>query len=307
MAAAVFDTLQRCSFDSVSFPIKSVSIKGRYRHHEHEYLRVPGAIIEKLERALYNIEIQACFDTNVKGYSKLWPNAVNLLREKFEAGVTGPLVIPTLGTIPGFQPEWSQELDMAKVRSGETIKLSFKEDQTLRFLKLAAVQVQQQSMQTASERLRFTLADLIGVPANDKDFFDRIQSAANDVLAIKDQADLYGGRLGQTLGMMQALLSEADTAIESFKHPANYVALDAFFELWDSTVKMATSLAESPRGPKKYTTPRQMSASEIASAVYEGSSERASDILMWNQLEDAFAVPAGTEVVYFKDAGLLAA
>lgn len=307
MAEVAFDKLQRCSFDGVAFPIKSVSIKGRYRHHEHEYLRVPGAIIEKLERALYNIEIEACFDTNRKGYGKLWPDAVNALRAKYEEGLTGPLVIPTIGTLPGFQPEWSQNIDMAKVRSGETIKLSFKEDQTQRFLKLAVVQVQQQSMQTASERLKFTLADLIGVPANDKDFFDRIQAAANDVLAIKDQADLYGGRLSQKLGMMQALLYEADTAIESFKHPTNYVALEAFFELWDSTVKMATSLAESPRGPRKYTTPRQMSVSEIAAAVYDGSSERASEILMNNQLDDAFAVQAGTEIVYFVDAGLLAA
>ena len=305
--AAIFDTLQRCSFDGLAFPIKSVSIKARYRHHEHEYLRVPGAVIEKLERALYNIEIQASFDSNVKGYGRLWPNGVNTLRDKFATGTTGPLVIPTLGTLPAFQPEWDQQIDMARVRSGETIKLSFKEDQTQRFLAMAVVQTQQQSMATATERLKFTLADLVGVPANDQDFLDKIVGAANDVLAIKDQADLYGGRLAQRLGTMQTLLAEADSAVESFKHPQNYLAIDAFLELWDSTVKMATNLAESPRGPRKYVTPRQMSVAEIAAAVYSGSTERAPEILMNNQIDDAFAVPAGTELVYFVDAGLLAA
>src|ERR1041384_894839 len=290
-----FDTLQRCGFDGVGFPIKSVSIKGRYRHHDHEYLHVPGAIIEKLERSFYEIEIEACFDTQVRGYGTLWPNGVNSLRDKFASGTTGPLLIPTIGTIPAFQPEWTQQLDMGRVRSGETVRLHFKEDQTERILALAALHVQQQSRGTTVERLNFTLADLIGTPQNDQDIFDRINKAANDVLAIKDQADLYGGRLAQKLGALQSILGEADTAVQSFLHPQNYVALDAFLELWDTTVKIATNLAESPRGPRAYTTPRQMTVSQVAAAVYSGSTARANEILMNNQLEDPFAIPAGTD------------
>lgn len=304
---AIFDTLQRCSFDGVAFPIKSVSIRGRYRHHDHEYLRVPGAIIEKLERSVYDIEIEGAFDTGVRGYGALWPNGVNSLRDKYATGTTGPLVIPTIGTIPAFQPEWSQQLDMGRVRSGETVRLHFKEDQTERFIAMAVVRVQQQSLDTAVERLNFTLADLLGTPKNDKDIFDAINKAANDVLAIKDQSDLYGGRLAQKLGALQSILGEADTAVQSFTHPQNYLALDAFLDLWDSTVKIATNLAESPRGPRAYTTPRQMTVSQVAAAVYSGSTARANEILLNNQFDDPFAIRAGTDVVYFVDAGLLAA
>jgi hypothetical protein len=302
-----FDKLQRCGFDGLQFPIKSISIKGRYRHHEHEYLRVPGAIIEKLERAVYNIEIHACFDTNIKGYGRLWPDGVNALRLKYESGLTSGLVIPTIGTVPAFQPEWDQSIDIAKVRSGETIKLSFKEDQTQRFLAAALVKTQQQSMADSLQRFNVTRAQILGVPANDQNIFDKIQGAANKVLAVKDQADLYGGLLAAKLAGLTRIMREADSALESFKHPQNYQALDAFFELWNATVQMSTNLAESPRGPRLYTTPRQMSVTDIAAAVYGGSTERAPEIMLNNRLDDAFAVLAGTKITYFVDAGLIAA
>ncbi len=299
-----FDSLQRCGFDGVQFPIKSISIKGRYRYHEHEYLRVPGAIIEKLERAVYNIEIDAIFDTNQRGYGQLWPNGINALRKKFEEGKTGPLVIPTLGTIPAFQPEWDEKIDIARVRSGETARLVFKEDQTARFLRLAVTQSQQQSMATAAANLAAIRAQL-AEPANDVGLFDRIEEAANGILALKDQADLYGGLLAQKLTAFTTLMTLADLQLQTLKRPENYQALEAFLALWDSGVMMATNLAESPRGPRTYVTPKQMSVSDIATAVY-GNSERASEILMNNNLPDAFAVPAGEKVVWFEDAGLAA-
>lgn len=299
-----FDSLQRCGFDGVQFPIKSISIKGRYRYHEHEYLRVPGAIIEKLERAVYSIEIDAIFDTNQRGYGQLWPNGIAALRKKYEEGKTGPLVIPTLGTIPAFQPEWDEKIDIARVRSGETARLVFKEDQTARFLRLAVAQSQQQSMATATANLAAMRAQ-IAEPANDVSIFDQIENAANSILSIKDQSDLYGGLMAQKLTSFTTLMTLADLQLQSLKQPSNYQMLDAFLELWNAGVVMSTNLAESPRGPRTYVTPRQMSVGDIATAVY-GGSERASEILMNNNLPDAFAVPAGEKVVYFEDAGLAA-
>lgn len=303
---AYFDSLQRGSFDGIAFPVKSVSIKGRYRHHEHEYLRVPGAIIEKLERAVYNIEIQASFDTNVRGYGQLYPQALNELQKRFESGVTGPLVIPTVGTLPAFQPEFERTAEMGKVRSGETTRLSFKEDQTQRFLQMAVSQNQVQSLATATTNLAAVRAQMVE-PHQDTNLFDQIENAANDVLSIKDRADAYGGLLAQKLTALNTLITEADRQLESLKHPENYQALEAFIALWNSTVIMATNLAESPRGPRAYVTPRQMSAMDIAAAVYGGSSERAGEIIYNNQFEDPFAVPAGEKVIYFVDAGLIAA
>ncbi len=143
-------------------------------------------------------------------------------------------------------------------------------------------------------------------PANDTSLLDQIQDGANKILSIKDQADLYGGLLAAKLGMFTALMDRADKQLESLKDPANYQALDAFLELWDSSVKMATNLAESPRGPRTYVTPSTMSVSDIATAIY-GNSERSAEILINNEFMDPFAVPAGTKVIWFETAGLLAA
>ena len=303
----IFDNLQRCSFGGVKFPIKTLSIRGRYRHHMHEYLRVPGAVIEKLERAQYDIEIDAVFDTNIKGFGTLWPNGVNSLRSKYENGITADLVIPTIGTIPAFQPTWSQHLDMARVRSGETVRLNFVEDQTAKFLKLAVVQTQQASMSNALDQFNITRAQIIGEPANDTNLFDTIVGAATGVLALKDQADLYGGLLTAKVERLTGLMNQADTALESLKHPQNHELIDAFLALWDSGVMLATNLAETPRGPRTYTTPRLMSVADIAAApaVY-GDATRANDILLNNRLDDPFAVTAGTKIVYFVNTGLAA-
>ncbi len=301
----VFDSAQRASFNGIEFPVKSISIKGKYRHAEHEYLRVPGAVIEKLERSIYDIEMVAPFDVNIKGFGKLWPDGVRALQKLYETGATAALVIPTIGTLPAFQPTWEENIDIAKVRSGETLKLSFKEDQTQRFLQLAVVQTQQQSMATSVTNLASIRAQL-REPANDTNLFDQIQDGANKILAIKDQADLYGGLLAAKLGMFTALLGRADQQLESLKDPSNHQVLDAFLELWDSAVKMATNLAEGPRGPRTYVTPSKMSVSDIATAIY-GNSERASEVLINNSFTDPFAVPAGTKVIWFESAGLIAA
>lgn len=301
----IFDTVQRASFNGIEFPVKTIAIKGRYRHAEHEYLRVPGAVIEKLERSIYDIEMTAPFDVNIKGFGQLWPKGVQELRKLYESGATSALVIPTIGTLPAFQPTWEQNIDIARVRSGETLKLSFKEDQTARFLKLAVVKTQQQSMGTAQTNLASIRAQL-REPANDTGILDKIQNTANSILAIKDQADLYGGLLAAKIGMFTALMNEADQQLESLKDPANYLMLDAFIELWNSAVIMGANLAESPRGPRVYVTPKQMSVSDVATAVY-GDSERASEIMINNAFDNPFAIPAGEQVVWFENTGLIAA
>lgn len=301
----IFDTVQRASFKGIEFPVKQISIKGHYRHAEHEYLRVAGAVIEKLERSVYDIEMTAPFDVNIRGFGKLWPDGVQKLRKLFESGETAALVIPTIGTLPAFQPSWEQSLDIARVRSGETLKLSFKEDQTQKFLQAAVVRSQQRSMATAQTNLASIRAQL-REPANDTDIFNKIQNAANGILAIKDQSDLYGGLLAAKLGMFTALLGEADAQLQSIKDPANYQALDAFLELWNAAVIMTTNLAESPRGPRAYVTPRQMSVGDVATAIF-GSSERSAELMLDNNFQDPFAIPAGTKVIYFETTGLIAA
>jgi hypothetical protein len=176
-------------------------------------------------------------------------------------------------------------------------RLPFLEDQTETFLAAAAVQVQQSSVNDAADKFLVTLEDF-ELSAPDQSLFDGIQEAANSLFAIRDQADLYGGLLGAKVSQLAGLLQEADETATAIKSPQNHELLDALHELWDATITLGRNLADNPRGPKLYTVPRTMSVADIATALY-GSSERANEIMLNNNLTDPFSVPAGTQIIYF--------
>lgn len=294
----VFDQLQRASFFEIPFPVKSVHIRGRLRRHEHEYLRVPGALNEKLGRGLYMIEMEAVFDANIKGYGRLWPNSLGQLREIYEQELTGDLVVPTIGTIPAFITEWDQTAEMGRVRSGETLRIPFLEDQTELFLTKALLNVEQKALASSADKFQATRANF-ELSAADRNLFDQIQDAANEVLAARDQVQLYGGLAAAKVAFATELMKEADRTAEALKRPENHELLDALAELWDALIDFGRNLAESPRGARTYTVPRLMSVSDIASAIY-GSTERANEIMLNNNLADPFAVPAGEVIIYFE-------
>lgn len=296
----VFDQLERASFDGVAFPIKSVHIKCQARLHQHEYLRVPGAVIEKLERGPYTIEMEAVFDANIKTYGPLFPELIRVLQESFENQVTAPLVIPTLGTIPAILTEWDETADMAKIRSGVKMRLPFLEDQTQRFLTDAIVKVDQTNLGTAAKKFELTRKDF-DPPPPDVSLFDKIQTAANAVLSIKDRLDLYGALLAAKVEQLISYIRQADLQAQSLQHPENYPLLDALHELWEASVNLHKNLAETPRGPRIYTTPKRMSVSDISVATY-GDTTHAVDVMLNNNLTDPFSVPPGTRIMYFLDA-----
>lgn len=294
----VFDDLQRASFDGLEFPIKSVSVRGSYRKHSHEYLRVPGAITEKLERGLYVVEMEALFHATIRGYGQLWPNTLAAMRNKYEQGITSELVIPTIGTIPAFQDEWMQQAAIGTVRSGETITLHFLEDQTETFLTLALAKVDTTSLSSSTSKLA-AIREELSLTESDRSIFDGIQDAANSLFAIKDQADLFGGLVAAKVLQLEGIIRQADEQLESTQNPENWLLVDALHELWDSVVTLGRNLAESPRGPRLYIVPRIMTVSDIATALY-GDTERASEILLNNSLPDPFAVTAGTKIIWFE-------
>lgn len=294
----VFDQLQRAAFDGLEFPVKSVRIKCNGRKHVHEYLRVEGGVIEKLKRGLYQIEMEAEFHATIKGYGQLWPNVLASLRDKFEREITSTLVIPTIGSIPAMIENWDQVAEMGQIRSGERSTLPFIEDPTDRVLAAALVQVDTSSVATSAQNLD-TIREELELTTTSKDLFDSIRDAANSVLSIKDQADLYGNLLGAKVSMLASILREGDRQIEELKHPENFAALYALQELHDAAITLGRNLIERPRGPRIFTVPRVMSVSEIAVAIY-GDTERTNQLLLNNYLDDPFAVRAGTQIIYFE-------
>lgn len=295
----VFDQLQRASFDGLEFPVRSVQVRSRARVHTHEYLRVPGGLNEKLQRSLYTIEMEAEFHTTIKGYGTLWPNVLAALRNKYEQQITSELVIPTIGAIPAFLSEWHQTAEMGRVRSGEHAQLMFTEDQTEVFLSRALAEVDTSSIETEAANLDTIRKQIIPADAiAAASLFDSIQDTANAIFAIKDQSDLYGALLAAKVNQLTELLRRADREVDDLEDPENYPLVYALQDLLDAAITLERNLIESPRGPRLYTVPRTESVSDIATAIY-GDTSRANEILLNNDVEDAFAVPAGYKIIYF--------
>lgn len=291
-----FDELQRASFGGIEFPVTAVRVRCKYGHFVHRYLRVAGGAIEKLERELYMVEMDAVFDVNVKGYGTLWPDALAALRRMFESGTTDDVVVPTIGAIPAMIPEWEQEAQMGQRRSGETTTLRFLEDQTEKFLQLSVAESSLAGLGDAASRFN---AAALSAPEAERDLFGKIQDAANKVLSIKDQADLYGGLITARVEELTGYLREADGQIESLQNPQNSDLFEAFLELWNAALDIGANLAESERGGQFYVTPQTMSVSDISVAIY-GDTSRANDLLLNNAIADPFAVPAGETLIYFR-------
>jgi hypothetical protein len=291
---SVFDSLQLAGFDGLIFPIRSCRVKAVMRHHTHEYLKTPGGLNEKLERGLYKIEMDAVFDVNIEGYgangAPLWPTVLATLRTKFEKGTTGPLVIPTIGTIPAFLTDWDQEMK-ANHRSGETVPLSFLEDQSETFLTEALIDTDVTSLAKSAVQLE-TLSQEMDPRPN---IFDDINAAANSILAIKDQADLFGARVESQILQLANLIRQADDFIQN---PVDYKIVDALHELADAAISLARSFGEQAGEPRVYVVPVQMSMSQISTAIY-GDTSHAVELMQNNTVDDVFAVPAGTPIIYF--------
>jgi hypothetical protein len=292
-----FDKLEKAAFGPIQFPVKSVRFRSSYAHFIHVYLRVNGGVVEKLQRGLYICEMDAVFDTNIKGYGSLYPDSLKKLRQMYDRGDTMDLVIPTIGTMPAMITEWDQFADMTKVRSGESIKIPFLEENSQKFLQEAASKAQTDTIDNASENLKVTLEDF-NLPPDERNIFDKIQDQANRILSYKDQADLYDGLMAARIESLTGYINEADQQLESLKHPENSALIQAMHALWEALVDFGANLANSPRGARIYVVPSLMSVSDIARAIY-GNTSRASEIMLNNDLGDPYAVEAGTNIIYF--------
>jgi uncharacterized protein YutE (UPF0331/DUF86 family) len=294
-----FDSLRKAQFGAIQFPIKSVRVRCSSEKFVHVYLRVAGGVIEKLQRGLYMIEMDAVFDVNIKGYGQtpLWPNGLKSLREAFERQDTLDLVVPTIGVIPAMLDNWDQFADMAKVRSGETSKLQFIEDNSAGFLQSAQEKVLSTTVENSANTLKLTAKDF-GLTDPEKDVFEKIQDQVNKIFSYNDQSDLMGGLLTARIESATAIIKEADSSLEALKHPENLELIQALHALWEALIDFGANLANSPRGARFYFVPSTMSVSDVAVAIY-GNTSRASEILLNNVLPDPYAIEAGTQIIYF--------
>jgi prophage DNA circulation protein len=296
---AYFDTLRPVSFGGIQFPTQQVRVQGGVRDHVHEYPHQPGGAPEKLGRKLYEINITADFQAALTNPSYRDLHArLGQLRSMFETETSASLVLPTIGTITAYAVNWSQTME-AKNRSGERAELMFREDQSAAFLTSTILQ---ESAGKMGDRLTDWNVQIGTLKPRPPSIFDRISAAANSVLAIKDQVDLYGELVeAKILGLLE-LIREADKDVRELNEPQAYRICDALLALWDSANQLHQDIVD--RGVKlvSYVVPVQMNVAQISGAVFGGDSSRGGDLMGLNGFPDPFSVVAGTVVRYYANA-----
>lgn len=290
--AQEFLKLPRMGFMGAEFPVERYRVKGGLRYHVHEYPHVPGGDIEKLGRKLYEIDATANFQSTMSQWPGLWPSRLNLLRSIFESGESGTLIIPSIGGLKCVATEWDQEF-VAKVLSGERTEFKFIEDQesAFAFQKLVTIKVDSIPALSATVEAEF---DRVGVP---RPFTDELLATVNAVLAIADTAELYGMLLGAKIGMVASLCREFDQRIEQFQDPSNWAALEAMKDLWAATNELAGNVDGNAVTFAYYRVPVLMTIGDVATAIY-GDTERATELLQLNPIENALAIQPDTQVRY---------
>lgn len=294
--ADAFDGLERGSFDGIEFPLSSYKIKGALRKHIHEFPHVGGGDPEKLGRKLYVFQLQIPAYTDIINYPDLWPNGLAALRSKWEKQETRNLVVPTLpGSVPAFAIDWEQDMD-AKIRSGESVSVTYLEDRSADFVETKTIVYTRNSVEAANEEFALANRDIEPRPS----LFDEIQEGANEVLALRDEANLYGSLVEAKIAGVIALIGEADSTLAQLQDPTNHAAFRAMLALWESLQKLAENVGLKEEELRTFVLPVEMATSEISLRLYR-ENDRATEIMQLNGIVDPFAVPAGTSIRYYAD------
>jgi len=293
---AFFDSLPLASFIGKSFPVYEIRVMGGLRDHDHEFPYMPASSPEKMGRRPYQIMMSCPFHDTFKKYPNLYPQQLDTLRGFFEQQASGALVIPTIGTINAYARHWQQTATY-RHRSGETAEFLFAEDQSQLFLTDELFASAASNMTTKKSDFDAAAAlSKFQAPAT-PDLLAAFDNAVNAVLAIQDTAEamsnLMATRLARMVQAAQALDASAD-----FQNPVNWPVVSVLHDLWDQAQTQLQNLQQTQVKPLTYTVKVKSSVTQISIAIY-GDSSHAMDILQLNPIVDAFAVPAGSSILYY--------
>lgn len=295
MAPNDMTLLPRASFQGLEFPIETQRVRGGARIYMHEFPHTPAGALEKLGRKPYEIEMVANFQTTFRKWPGLWPKRLADLRDLFEAEASDWLVIPTIGKMWCQCIDWDQDWT-AKVLSGEKANFKFIEDQQDQFAVQELVKVTIDSLPAQGQRMKELAATLPSKPS----IFDQVLDAVNGVMGVIDQANAYGGVVEGKILALSALCKEADQRIE-LQSAVNHQILDALHDLWASANTLLTDTQRTGGKLVHFRVPALMSVADVAQLVYKDTS-RAVEILTLNPIDDAFAIPRGTDLKIYQAA-----
>lgn len=288
------DGAQKAEWAGFPFPVSEVRIVGEARLHVHEFQHQDGGLLEPLGRKPYRIMMHVVYDEGDQFYPGIYPERLNDIRFLAESGTSSKLVVPTVGSIQAFCPKWDQLLRVASSRSGQHADYEFIEDQsaTLKQVFFAGASSAATMQQKTSDLSAMKLA--VANLGADPTLIDKIVSASNDVLAIRDRADLTAALAADKIASLTSALDALDSAVTT---PVGYDVLEAARQLWQTLLDFENDVANVINPPSTWLVPAQMDIGTISRTLY-GDTDHQTDILVWNVIEDAFAVPAGTKIRY---------
>lgn len=286
-----FDKLKPMSFSGIKFPYKTYEVAGAYRKHIHEYPHVAGGAPEKLGRSLYEVTVTVDFRA---GYSsKKYPQLITdlgVLRALWEDGVTADLHIPHIGTVKMFADSWKERAKNAD-RSNIEGDIKFVEDQESAFLVLETIQIKTSDFNDAA----YTLQEM---PNSGASLWSKINNAITSVIAVSDQAQLYGSLFSAKIESLASLLEMADKSLDELDDPKNYEQLNALHRLWDATLALRNDIMRQDDYLREYTVPLPMTIGQAAASIW-GDSSRGGELMQLNVLADPLNVPAGMKLRYY--------
>jgi hypothetical protein len=289
-----FDGFQRASFGAIAFPCEEIEVRGGIRDHVHEYPHNPGGTPEKMGRKLYEIDMVCPFHDTFAAYPTLYPDGLAALRGTYEAEMTLDLVVPTVGTIKAYCVDWKQRAT-GRARSGERVSFRFREDMPPDDIDaFVAKDVTTKGYVALAQKFKVAAQD---GPQPGPSLFDDIQNGINGVLAVKDQANLYGNLVEAKLLALANVCSQIDQ-LDLLKDPTMFRIAAAMHDIWKATLDALKDLTQQQKQLSKFTTPTTMAIGDVARRLY-GNAARAVELLQLNPITDAFAIPAGTTVRYY--------
>lgn len=289
------DSLDRVSFGGIRIPTLTYTFHASARLRTHTYRKVPGGRNEKGARGLYESRVSAAFHQSGPGKgAPPWPDNLFALRDMFDRQESAILVLPTIGnikcTITDFESTFS-----AKVRSGEDASILFLEDEDNGFERVLQLD-DFRDLAGKAAKLETVAAGLPERP----NVFDQVNNLVNQVLAYRDQFQLYGSLIASKIQNLVLLLEEVDRTLQLLNDPANWEVNDALQDLWLAAQNIIDSPGTATTPTRNYVVTRRSTVAEVATAIY-GDASRASDLLGLNFFEDALSIPPSTNVVYIPD------
>ena len=303
---SAIDKLAKLEFAGIAIPYTKIDVRGGLRDHTHEYPHVKYGQPEKFGLKNYEITIETPFLDNLLSskWRNLYPNDLNALIKIFESGATQEAVIPNMGRMKCYASQWDRTLT-AKIRSGEMVRLVFKQDDQDFSAATVAIQKTTDQATTMTSAIIIEMkADLeikSGANLSSKDqeklggLLDDLASTVSAITAIKDQIDLFSDALEMKLMVLASLLGQLESLGDIGQNPRKHKVSAEIRAAWAASLSAAGEAKTNGLKLITYTVPQTMGVGDVSKRLY-GTTQRGTEILRLNPIDNAFSVPAGTKL-----------